>query len=58
MNSLLTINEVIEALGISRATFWRLRQLKDFPTPTMISERSPRWIPEDIDEFIQNNKLN
>ncbi len=58
MSKLLTINDVIDTLGISRTTFWRLRQHQSFPVPTMISERSPRWVHEDILEFVKNNKLN
>ncbi|WP_428807150.1 helix-turn-helix transcriptional regulator [Vibrio lamellibrachiae] len=58
MINLLTINDVIDALGISRTTFWRLRQDKAFPRPVFVSPRCPRWIEHELLHFVQNNKLN
>ncbi|WP_428801413.1 helix-turn-helix transcriptional regulator [Vibrio kyushuensis] len=57
MINLLNINEVISVLGISRTTFWRLRQNPTFPRTIFVSPGCPRWIEHELLHFVKNNKL-
>ena len=52
--NLLTISGVVEMLGISRTTLWRLRQNGSFPSPTKLSMRSPRWKAEEIRQWFDS----
>ncbi|MGH3442000.1 MAG: helix-turn-helix transcriptional regulator [Nitriliruptorales bacterium] len=50
---LLTLEEVAELLGVTRWTVKRLRDTDpSFPPPAMLSTRTPRWRPDDLEAWI------
>jgi len=44
--------EIIKELGISRATFWRLREREDFPKGIKITSRTIIWRVRDVEEWL------
>lgn len=59
-DSLLTFASVQERTGISRTTLWRYEKAGKFPQRIYLSERSPRWIKREVDEWVVSlaeNKL-
>ncbi len=44
------VNDVVKKLGISNATFWRMRKRGDFPCPAI--QQPKRWKETDIDAFL------
>lgn len=50
---LLSAAQVIDRLGISRTTLWRMERSAEFPAGLMIGKRSKRWREEDIDAFVE-----
>lgn len=48
IQSLLRIKEVEKAVGLSRASIYRLINTGDFPTQIKLSERASAWCSEDI----------
>jgi predicted DNA-binding transcriptional regulator AlpA len=47
---LLTINDILEILNISRSTFYKIRKNGEFPLPA-ISRYGMRWDAQAIDEY-------
>lgn len=45
------VSEVVMKLGISNATFWRMRKRGDFPCPAI--QQPKRWKESDIDDFFR-----
>lgn len=50
----LRINEVAEALGVSRSAIERERRAGRFPRPDLTVGRMPLWRPETIRAWIEN----
>ena len=49
---ILRIPEVLERVGLSRSTVWRLAQADQFPKPVKLGGRAVGWIEEEIDAWI------
>lgn len=54
---LLTIKEISKLLGLSRATFWRLRTNGDFPKGISLTQHCTRWSSADIEEWLESKKI-
>jgi predicted DNA-binding transcriptional regulator AlpA len=49
---------VLEVLGISSTTFWRLQRAGKFPKPdTRFGERTPVWRSEDVRAWIASGAV-
>lgn len=44
---------VLEALGISSPTLYRLIQQGEFPRPVKIGHKASRWFESDIKEYLE-----
>jgi prophage regulatory protein len=53
IQSLLRIKEVERAVGLSRASIYRLINAGDFPVQIKLSERASAWCSDDIDLWQQ-----
>lgn len=55
----LRINQVIQAVGLSRSSIYRLGNLTPplFPKPILIGITAVGWLAEDIDHFIIERKF-
>jgi predicted DNA-binding transcriptional regulator AlpA len=57
MRKLLNYKEVAEKLGIDKATFWQfIQQQESFPKRILLGPRSSRWVNEEIDEWVDQNR--
>ena len=54
---LLTMDQVLEMLGVSRATLARTRSSGKFPQPVRLSQRRIAWKSDEITAWILDNKL-
>jgi predicted DNA-binding transcriptional regulator AlpA len=50
---ILRIDDIVELLNISRATFWRLRKDEGFPNGKKISKRIEIWNTSQIQDWIE-----
>jgi len=46
--------QLIEKLGLSRSTLWRMRRAGEFPNPVHISKGRVGYIASAVDEFINS----
>lgn len=55
----LRINQVIQAVGLSRSSIYRLANMTPplFPKPILIGITAVGWLAEDIDHFIIERKF-
>lgn len=49
--------QVLEKLGISRSTLYRLEESGELPPRRRISANSVGWIEEELDEFIASRPV-
>lgn len=49
---LLTVDDVLQTLGISRTTLWEMRRRGEFPEAVRLGARALRWRREDIDNWL------
>ena len=49
---LLRVADVVEKVGLSRTTIWRLGKLGDFPDPVAAHGSCIAWSEAEIDEWI------
>ena len=55
---LITQNDVVEKVGVSRQSIWRLRREKGFPNPRNIrGNRKNVWIEKEVDDWIEENLI-
>ena len=55
MGKLLSISDILrDYLPISRSTFWRIRQLPDFPKHYDLGIGKPLWLETDVLEWIKS----
>lgn len=54
LDTILTFNQVIKAVGLSRATIYRLRNAGTFPPPIHLSIRRIGWLEYEIASWIAN----
>ncbi len=48
----LTLHQVIERVGISRSTLFRMEAKGRFPHSYKVADSAVRWLESDIDEFM------
>ena len=46
------VRDVMDALGVSRVTLWRLVKAGKFPQPIRIGSRILRWRVEDVEAWL------
>jgi len=49
----LSANELIEKIGLSRTTIWRMERQGNFPKRIHLSPRRVGWILEEVEEWIE-----
>jgi prophage regulatory protein len=49
----LRISQVVEKVGLSAPTIWRLCSSGEFPKPIKISKGCTAWLEHEIDELIE-----
>ena len=54
MAKILRTSEVIETVGLSRATIWRRRREGSFPIPVDLGGGFLGWLDSDISEWIES----
>ena len=50
----LRLREVLERVGLSKSTLWRLIKARQFPRPINLGPRAVGWIEEEVDEWISS----
>ena len=53
---LLTIDEVMTRLSVSRATVYRLIKKPEFPKPIHVTECAPRFDAGEIDRWLESRR--
>lgn len=53
MDKLLKIKEVIDRTAVCRAKIYQLMELKQFPQPVKLGERSVAWVESEINSWIE-----
>jgi prophage regulatory protein len=54
--AILRIKEVTKAVGVHRATIYRLLAAGDFPRGLKLSERAIGWRSEEVQEWIEGRE--
>ncbi len=58
MNSkLLTQKQVVDLVGVSRTTIWRLERAGKFPRRRQVSTKAVRWDQSEIEDWIRSRPL-
>ena len=52
----LRTTEVVERIGLSRSTLWRLERTGDFPERVHLGANSVGWLETDIDGWLRNRR--
>ena len=50
----LSPKETAQYLGISIATLWRFTKRDDFPKPKRLTERTIRFLKDELDRYLKN----
>lgn len=50
------MSRLVEMIGLSRSTIWKLLSQDKFPTPIRLGSKSIGWRVKDIDEWLQNRE--
>ena len=50
---ILSAKELINKIGLSRVTIWRMERRGEFPQRIVLSPGRVGWISDDIDEWIE-----
>ena len=53
----LRIDEVIEKVGLSRPTIWRLEQTGEFPQRRQLGKNSVAWLEEEVEEWMRKREV-
>ncbi|QIW10594.1 AlpA family transcriptional regulator [Francisella sp. LA112445] len=48
------IKEVIDRVGLSKSTIYRLAKANQFPRPIKLAENSSAWIKSEVDAWLQS----
>ena len=54
MKTLMKLNAVMAATGLSRSYIYALAQQGAFPKPIKLSERSSAWVQSELEEWIES----
>lgn len=52
--SIVRPSDLAEALGVARATIWRMEKRGDLPPRIKVSPRCTGWIEEELEEFFKS----
>ncbi len=50
----LRIDEVIDKVGLSRPTIWRLERAGEFPRRRQLGRNSVGWVEDEIEQWMQS----
>ena len=50
----LRIDEVIDKVGLSRPTIWRLERAGEFPKRRQLGRNSVGWVEEEVEEWMES----
>ncbi len=50
----LRIDEVINKVGLSRPTIWRLERAGEFPKRRQLGRNSVGWVEEEVEEWMES----
>jgi prophage regulatory protein len=50
----LRIKQVVQKVGLSEATVWRLAATREFPRPIKLSRGCTVWLESEIDDFLES----
>ena len=53
LNEILSISNVVESVGVSRSTLWRMVRTGRFPQPLTISVRRRGWCRTDVEAWLE-----
>ncbi len=54
---LLTTAQLADRFSISRSSVWRYkRKFRDFPSPILIEDRYPRWIADEVEQWLLSKR--
>jgi len=56
-DKLLRIGQVVDKIGLSRTTIWRLRRKSDFPEPAVIHGSCIAWSETELDDWIRRRLM-
>ncbi len=56
-SKLLTQRQVVDLVGISRTTIWRLERAGKFPRRRQVSTKAVRWFQAEIEDWISSRPL-
>ena len=50
----LRIDEVVERVGLSKSTLWRLERANEFPARRQISRGAVGWLDEEVEAWMRS----
>ena len=56
-SKLITQKQVVDLVGVSRTTIWRLERAGKFPRRRQVSTKSVRWNQAEIEDWIESRPL-
>ncbi len=56
-SKLLNLRQVVELVGLSRTTIWRLERAGQFPRRRQVSTKAVRWNQAEIEDWISSRPL-
>ena len=54
MTRVVRIAQVLEAVGVSRATLWRMVKAERFPAPIQIGPRAVGWYEREVKDWLDS----
>ena len=52
--AILRASQVVDMIGVSRTTLWRMVKSASFPSPIKLSERAVGWRARDVSAWIES----
>ena len=53
----LRIDEVIDKVGLSRPTIWRLERAGEFPKRRQLGKKSVAWLEQEVEEWLASRAV-
>ena len=50
------MSRLVEMIGLSRATIWKMLSQDKFPSPIRLGSKSVGWRVKDIEDWLQNRE--